>query len=231
MRKAKSAPRFGPGDAVRVKPGVIDPDFPDIPFGGWAGTVAEIHPKGPTMYLVCLNERTLKNIHPVYLKRCERDGLEADQVWLLEVDLEQDTGGPVEIEQPAKIVTRPLNMKHQDDRIRAIFGLTSDDPLPEPDDDSLQTYFEYLAGKLSLPFDAKYSAATGLFRSKPRAVNILELLDPDEFPADECGLLCGARSDKAYVMLPLIDIKLTKGNQGNPNKGLVEDFSYWFANW
>ena len=35
-------PRFQVGDKVRVKLGVIDPDFPDIPLGGWSGTVTEI---------------------------------------------------------------------------------------------------------------------------------------------------------------------------------------------
>ena len=36
------SPRFRVGDKVRVKSGVIDPDFSDIPLGGWSGTVKEI---------------------------------------------------------------------------------------------------------------------------------------------------------------------------------------------
>ena len=35
-------PRFQVGNNVRVKYGVIVPDFPDIPLGGWTGTVTEI---------------------------------------------------------------------------------------------------------------------------------------------------------------------------------------------
>jgi hypothetical protein len=42
MPKTKSPPKFSAGDAVRVKLGIADSDFPDVPFGGWAGTVAEI---------------------------------------------------------------------------------------------------------------------------------------------------------------------------------------------
>ena len=38
-------PRFRVGDKVRVKTGVIDPDFPDIPLGGWTGTVTEVEQK------------------------------------------------------------------------------------------------------------------------------------------------------------------------------------------
>jgi hypothetical protein len=37
--------RFAAGAHVRVKPGTTDPDFPDIPLGGWAGTVREQLPR------------------------------------------------------------------------------------------------------------------------------------------------------------------------------------------
>ena len=47
-----------------------------------------------------------------------------------EDDLELYDGGPIEIEQPKKIVTKPLDLKNEGDRIRATFKLTSDDPLP-----------------------------------------------------------------------------------------------------
>ena len=36
-KKGSVIPRFQVGDKVRVKYGVIDPDFPDIPLGGWTG--------------------------------------------------------------------------------------------------------------------------------------------------------------------------------------------------
>ncbi len=35
-------PRFQVGDKVRVKPGISDPDLPDMPLGGWSGTITEI---------------------------------------------------------------------------------------------------------------------------------------------------------------------------------------------
>ena len=41
-------PRFAVGTSVRVKHGVTDPDFPDIPLGGWAGHVTELDRQGPT---------------------------------------------------------------------------------------------------------------------------------------------------------------------------------------
>ena len=32
---------FAVGSRVRVRRGTIDPDYPDIPLGGWTGTVLE----------------------------------------------------------------------------------------------------------------------------------------------------------------------------------------------
>ncbi len=228
MSKTKSPPKFSDGDAVRVKFGVTDPDFPDIPFGGWAGTISEVQDDDPRSYLIALNERTLKSIHPIYHKRCERDGLEADQVWMLEEDLEPDRGEPVQIEQPTNIVTKPLSMDDQDDRIRSALGLTSDDPLPEADDESLVAYYKYLAANLSFPFEVKYSFENGPFESKTFAITVLGLLDPDEFSDDMYGLFCQARRDGERIELPLTEVEVGKGK---PNRRLVDDYSYWFVNW
>ena len=47
-RTKKGSPhsRFQVGDKVRVKPGVSDPDYPDMPLGGWSGTITEIRFEG-----------------------------------------------------------------------------------------------------------------------------------------------------------------------------------------
>lgn len=84
-------------------------------------------------------------MHPLYHKRCEWDGLELESMGLGENDMEPDSGGPVVIEQPTSIVTRPLNEKDQDDRVRIALELTSDDPLPAVDECTLLSYHRYLA--------------------------------------------------------------------------------------
>ena len=226
MPKTKTTPRFSVGDKVRVCSGVSDPDFPDIPFGGWGGTITEVEDDDPRSYLIALNVHTLKSIHPIYHKRCERDGLEADQVWMLEEDLESDSGEPVQIEQPKSIVTKPLSMDDQDDRIRSVLGLTSDDLLPEADNETIVAYYKYLATNLSFPFEAKYSFETGPFESKTFSITVLGLLDPDEFPGDDYGLFCQARRDSERIELPLTEVEVGKGN---PNRRLVDDYSYWFV--
>jgi len=111
-KKPRTPTRFDAGTQVRVKPGTTDPDFPDIPLGGWAGTVSEVDQKSaPPTYLIEWNKHTLDHMHPFFRKRCERDGLEPESMWLGEDDIGPDTGEPAVIEQPRSIVTRPLNPK------------------------------------------------------------------------------------------------------------------------
>ena len=63
-KKGSGIPRFKVGDKVRVKQGVSDPDFPDMPLGGWTGTITEIiEHKGQINCVFKLDERTLRG-HP-----------------------------------------------------------------------------------------------------------------------------------------------------------------------
>jgi hypothetical protein len=228
--KPKPAPaRFAVGSLVRVKPGTTDPDFPDVPLGGWAGKITEVDPRStPPTYLIEWNPHTLSGMHPVYRKRCERDGLEVGSMWLGEEDLEPDTGEPAVIEQPTNITTGALNLNDQDDRIRAILGLTTDDPLPDVDDQSLRRYHRHLAAHLSFPFEASYSRETGPMQDTTFAVTVVGLLDPDD--CDETyGLLCEARQGRRLLEVPLGEIEVKK--KGDANRRLVEDYSYWFWNW
>ena len=95
-KKRSDTPRFQVGDKVRVKSGLIDPDFPDIPLGGWTGTVTEIiEHVGQINCVFKLDDRNLESIHPIYRKRCERDGLDFETMGLGETDLEPDDGTPV----------------------------------------------------------------------------------------------------------------------------------------
>jgi hypothetical protein len=231
LKKARTPARFTAGAPVRVRPGTTDPDFPDIPLGGWAGTILEVDQRSdPPTYLIEWNRHTLDHMHPVYRKRCERDGLEPDSMWLGEDDLEPDTGGPAAIEQPTEIRTRPLNLKDQDDGVRLALGLTSDDPLPEVEEETLLAYRRYLAAQLSFPVEASWSEETGLVGGRTHAVTITGLCDPeDDLWADEMhGLLCRARHKGRVIEVPLAECE---GKKGSPSRQLLKDYSYWFWNY
>jgi hypothetical protein len=213
--------RFKLGDRVRVKYGVRDSDFADIPLGGWAGTVKEgERAEGEPTYFIAWDRATLRGMHPVYKKRCERDGLELEAMWLGDDDIEPDDGTPVAIEQPTKIVTPPLSEKDQSDRVRMALGLTHDDPLPEVSRKTLRTYHRFLEANLKFPFKAR-SEADG------RSLTVHRLPDLKEYDLDEDeGLFCEARDRQGSFDIPLSELDDAVGN-----RKLVRDYGYWFWNY
>jgi hypothetical protein len=229
-KRPTSTAQFQIGTKVRVKSGVSDPDFPDIPLGGWAGMVTKVeHAKGEVTYLITWDQRTLRGMHPIYRKRCERDGLELESMWLGDDDLELDDGSRVPIEQPTSIVTRPLSEKDQDDRVRMALGLTHDDPLPEVDHETLLTYHSYLAKQLGFPFKARYEKPVGWSRRIEMPLTVTGLLRPDECEIDEqYGIIATGRDAEESVDFPLAEIEV-KGS--SPSCRMVRDYAYWFHNW
>ncbi len=225
-----STPRFKIGDKVRVKYGVIDLNFPDFPLGGCSGTVTEIvRHKGQSYCVFKLDDRTLASMHPIYRKRCVRDGLDFENMGLGEEDIEIDDGTPVAVEQPTEITTTPLSMDDQDDRIRAVFGLTHDDPLPQVSPETLMTYYRYLAANLKFPFFTCYWEQSGPFTRKKVFVRIFRLDPPvaEEFD-EECPLYGIGIDQDEEIEFPLEVIELKKGD---PNYQLISDYTYWSNSW
>jgi hypothetical protein len=215
-------PHFEPGANVRVRQGVCDPDFADIPLGGWAGIVKEVEQaKGETTYLIAWDRATLKGMHPVYKKRCERDGLELESMWLGDEDLEPDNGKAMPIEQPTRIVTEPLSEKDQDDRVRMALGLTHDDPLPDVTRKTLLAYYRFLKDNLKLPFKARSESGGS-------SLTVHRLPDPKEYDLDqEGGIFCEARGHEGPFDVPLSELD----EAGSGNRKMVEDYGYWFCNY
>lgn len=212
---------------VCVKPGIEDPDFPDIPLGGWSGTIAEIDERSlPPVYLIKWDQRTLEAMHPVYSKRCERDDLEVDKMWLDEDDIEPDQGNAPPIELPARVTPPALRMHDQDDRIRAVLGLTADDPLPDADEDNLRNYHDYLEEHLVCPFPGTYEDSSASFESRKQRVRVTGLLDFSESDLKD-GILCTALADDEEIVVPLSNVEV---RSSGPNRVLIEDYAYWFHN-
>ena len=223
-RKGKHALRaaFAKGDLVRAKPGVVHDQYPDIPLGGWVGKVKRIGWLTPIGYAVHWTKPTLDQTHPVFFKRCQRDEMKPYKYWLDENQLEAAAEeAPVTMEQPTNVVTRPLSTDDPDDRIRIVFGLTSDDAIPAANEDTQRRFFDYLEAHLSFPFRADYAAASVLGSDTSETVQILGFADP---PLDRKeGIVCEARKGEHEFRVPLCNIYI---HEDDPNSQYVEDYTY-----
>jgi hypothetical protein len=145
---------FSIGDRVRVRYAATDPDYTDLPVGGWAGTITSIDEDG--YCTIKLNQQTLDHIPSIFRRRCERDGLTIEELQMQQADLDPDLGEGLELEEPTNIQTKPLDPAEPEDRLRAALGMTTDDAVPFVEKPTLLKYFEYLKANLTFPFPATY---------------------------------------------------------------------------
>ena len=113
----------------------------------------------------------------------------------------------------------------EEDRIRAIFGLTDQAPLPKVGKDTLLAYHEYLVEKLSFPFQALYAETSPPVRHIVHYVSVIGLSDSTRRRL--FGLFCKVQLGDQVVELPLADLGM---REDNPNCQLVDDYVYWLWN-
>jgi hypothetical protein len=117
---------------------------------------------------------------------------------------------------------------NQDDRVRKVFGLPDNAPLPLVREETLAAYHDYLAGNLQLPFDALYCQHGGKMRHLIHYVQVTELLDPRSgrnYSAN--GIFGRALHHREVLELPLSEFGVM---EDNPNCQLIDDYAYWFVN-
>lgn len=72
MAKKKATGGLDEGAKIRVKAGVMSPDFPDVSFAGWTGCVVEVSGKPPAEKLIVeWDAPTRAGMPPDYVSRCE----------------------------------------------------------------------------------------------------------------------------------------------------------------
>lgn len=72
MAKKKATGGLDEGARIRVKAGVASPDFPEVSFAGWTGTVAEVTGKPPSQkFFVDWDGPTQAAMPSDYVSRCE----------------------------------------------------------------------------------------------------------------------------------------------------------------
>jgi hypothetical protein len=113
----------------------------------------------------------------------------------------------------------------QEARIRRIFGLAADNPLPSVQADTLATYYSFLASRLSLPFKAICCHDDG----KPNLIHYVcigALVSPRGRSLAN-GLLCQVLDRDKTRISPLIDFAAF---EDHPNRQLLDDYAFWFVN-
>ena len=222
-------PKFAAGTAVRVRPGAVHPHYPDIPMGGWTGEIVEVSATAaPPAYEIEWSEETLQRAHPILEWRCERDDRSFGTTWLREPVLEPDPAPSAEavLEQPTELRPRPLDPTDPDDRVRAAFGLTSDDDLPTVTEENLRVYHEQLTQLVRFPVPGIRLQSDSRGRPIPEPV-MMDALAPIEHATTDEGLFVAVTGERGgRTTIPLITIQSLPLDRASHDE--IEAYSSWF---
>lgn len=112
-------------------------------------------------------------------------------------------------------------------RVAQIFGVGDESELPKINNNSLETFYDYLRKQVNYPFYGVFQEVAGE-NSEFHNVTVFDLIDPDLIDESEkYGLICDVELKGERVKMPLAEIVI---NQGDPNYDLIEDYCIWFWN-
>jgi hypothetical protein len=194
-----------------------------MPFSGWVGRVIEVQKDICTTCLVRWNQETLDVISPLFEHSRAAVGIDFRETWLDEDDMEHDDGNPIPVEQP---IDTPQSGDDRETRLRSVFGLFSDDPLPRARRDALLAYYEHLAARLLFPFDGEFRQGAEPL-SGLRGVTIVRLLQKAGVNELD-GILCSAVDCIRARGVPLFNVRVVPNSA---NSQLIADYCYWLSNY
>ena len=220
---------------MRVKDGVVDPDYAGQRVGGWTGTIIDMDESSdPPLVLLAWDASTLTELMGSQaLERAEREGLQGECMWLHRTEVERLD--PAKGTQPPPLVNRALKPRERynvpltdkEIRVARLFGLPESAGPPAVTYEALELYHEYLCAHVRFPFYGEYSRETGPLQQTSDYIKVIGLADEDD--CDEFyGLLCEARQGRRHVVVPLAEVEV---ESENPNHQLIEDYRVWFWNY
>lgn len=224
-----TAPAVQPGDSVRVKPGVVDPES-HIEFSGWEGRIKQMATDPDSGALVAWVEwdsQTLQKLTPGMIRQL----MEADSYW---------DGQALDVR--ALLVAKPRDSQAQTDQARTdllarytwvdldeqgkrIHRILRDAFKAHPQFTSLEAWESYLGGRLRFPFMARVVVEQDSGPLKlDMQVEVRELsgIDPEH------GLFALVQRGGRSFIFPLSDLAVD--DPATPNFQALEDYGMWFEN-
>jgi hypothetical protein len=213
------------GDSVKVKPGILDPDF-GLEIGGWQGRITEIGVGHRDTIMIAWDSVTLRHTPDSVIEQSLEQGLAWTKMGLKVHELELTD--PRDTEKDVARAIDELSRKHawswlgeQGKRVgKILVGVDPDDEI-----EMFGTWEDYLAQHLSFPFEAEVSGyqERGPLQAGDR-VKVHRIFDVD----DLYGVIVQLRHGRRQYYLPLCELKVTDPH--SPNHQLVDDYAVWFAN-
>lgn len=231
------------GDSVKVKKGVMSPDYDDLSIEAWQGRITEID---VDTVAIELDSITLDSLSQDYITGSIVDGADYSLICL---DLDEvEIAKPRDTQNDTLIKQKELSAKYSlDDEEERISNLLQSDDTGVTEDNQ-EVFFEYLKKNIQKPcfmtgledFEWEEPYLLGgrssieyekLKLTNPSYTDHFELISFVDEIDDWKGILFKVRrlSDNKKFDLPLCDLKVVDEN--SPNYLLVSDYSSWMTNY
>ncbi len=224
MKNLHSA--FEPGDCVKVKPGVKDPDW-GSDIGNWQGRILKFEKarRGKDTVLIQWDSITLQSMPVSMIEKCEEAGLDWSEMGLDadEVEAADCRDTPRQVAQAKHALEKKyawVYLGAEGKRINQILAGVD----PEDEMRLLRRWSKYLQENLSFPFEAVVAEfqERGPLRTGER-VTVTDIADVD----DLYGILVNVQARRENLAFPLCDLEANKKSR---NYQPVKDYAVWFAN-
>lgn len=237
------------GDSVKVKPGIIDPDFEKYDMTNWQGRITAIDNDENDYVEITWDSITLNQIPSEYIESSLDDNCDFSIIWLnideIEIIESRDTLNDVE-QKIAEINEHygHISFDEQDTNISKILN-SKDLSVTEK---NLDKFCDYLDQRITYPcivtgsedFSWEEPYLFGVFdkkeyellkKTRPSYTDNYRLLGVGDIIDDLRGILVDVEriSDKKKFVLPLWDLKTI--DRKDKNHQLISDYSYWMSNY
>ncbi len=233
------------GTSVKVKPGILDPDFEKFDMTNWQGRVVEID---GNYIAIEWDSITLEEMPWEYIEIGFEDDYEPFSIWLnindVEITKPRDSlyDTQQKIDEIYETYETEIEDREKEKRIAKILGTKDLEITP----DNLIKYHDYLEEHLVRPCILtgieRFSWEDRLFfgvisqeeynqlkKTYPSYSDTYELIKLSDLIDDLRGIFVEVKrlSDKKEFELPLVDLKTA--NPKDINSQLISDYIFWFA--
>lgn len=250
---------YKPGASVRVKPGVMDPDYEKFSMEGWQGIVIQYQKNDPRdldedeewvleeSVMIRWDSVTLSGMPPKMIEDCLDDGIDFETIWLGVEDVEpaepRDKPGDAEAKATAlRDEYDYVTYKEQEQNISAILGskkLAVTEKTHNRFYDYLDEHIKHpclLTGSEDFSWEEPYlfgffsqKEYDELKRRRPSYTDRYQLKCLEGID-DLRGILVKVKRIADKKTFILPLWDLKTAERKDPNHQIIDDYSYWMSN-
>jgi hypothetical protein len=218
-----------PGDSVKVKSGILEPNNKKLEIGGWQGYVVDIKRKRNaenTLVTIEWDSVTLQKIPEKYIIETSVEGLSWQTMVLHDTDLEEATA-----RDNLKTLRRIQN-KLEDKYYWSSFGAEGlriekvlEGANNNDERECMLRWFNYMELNLTFPFKAEVSLES--YSTTIRDGDIVTVKGLNDF-VDLYGILAITLFERKRLYIPLVELIVI--DEKSNNYQLTNDYNTWFSN-